>query len=72
MNATNEIKTVVSFSGNGLVFAVLQTGTGWLVAVRKYGAMNSYKVVDVVSCEDEQDARATAWALSEPDGYEGV
>lgn len=68
MNAT----TVVSFSGNRFVFAVLSIGSCWSVAVKKYGVMNSYKVVDVVSCEDEQEARSVAWALSEPNGYKGV
>lgn len=68
----NEYKFVVSFSGNGLMFAVLTIGSLFVVAVRKYGAMNSYTVIDVVSCDDEQDARSTAWALSMPDGYKGV
>lgn len=72
MNSTNEMKFVVSVSGNGFVFAVLEIGSRFLVSVRKYGVMNSYKVVDVVSCDDEQEARSVAWAMSEPDGYKGV
>ncbi len=72
MDAVNEIKTVVSFSGNGLVFAVLSIGSCWSVAVKKFGALNTYKVIDVMSCESEQEARSAAWAMSEPDGYKGV
>lgn len=67
-----DVKTVVSFSGNGFVFAVLSIGSCWSVAVKKYGVMNSYKVIDVMSCESEQEARSAAWAMSEPDGYKGV
>ncbi len=67
------MKTVVSYSGNGLVFAVLNVGGDFVVAVRKYNVgLGSYKVVDVMSCEDEKDARSSAWALSMPNGYMGV
>lgn len=66
------MKTVVAYSGNGFVFAVLNTGGDFMVAVRKHVVMGSYVVVDVMSCESEQEARSAAWAMSEPDGYMGV
>lgn len=66
------MKTVVAYSGNGFVFAVLNIGGLFRVAVRKTGAMGSYVVVDVLSCESEQEARSAAWAMSEPNGYTGV
>lgn len=67
------MKTVVAYSGNGLVFAVLNIGGDFAVAVRKYHVgLGSYQVVDVMSCESEQEARSVAWALSMPDGYKGV
>lgn len=67
------MKTVVAYSGNGLVFAVLNIGGDFVVAMRKYHVgLGSYQVVDVMSCESEQEARSAAWAMSEPDGYKGV
>ena len=73
MATANEMKTVVSYSGNGLVFAVLSIGSCWSVAVRKFDPIwRGYWVIDVMSCESEQEARSAAWAMSEPDGYKGV
>ncbi len=67
------MKTVVNYSGNGLVFAVLNIGGDFVVAVRKYNVgLGSYQVVDVMSCDDEKDARSQAWAMSMPNGYTGV
>ena len=66
------MNTVVAYSGNGFVFAVLSIGGSFMVAVRKHVAMGSYVVVDVMSCESEQEARSAAWAMSEPDGYTEV
>lgn len=67
------MKTVVAYSGNGLVFAVLNIGGDFVVAVRKYHVgLGLYQVVDVMSCESEQEAHSAAWAMSEPDGYKGV
>lgn len=67
------MKTIVKISGNGLVFAVVQMGGSFVVAVRKYNVgLGSYQVVDVMSCDDEADARSSAWALSMPGGYTGV
>lgn len=66
------MKAVVNYSGNGLVFAVLNIGGDFMVAVRKYGVVGSYQVVDVMSCDDEKDARSQAWAMSQPNGYTGV
>lgn len=67
------MNTVVAYSGNGLVFAVLNIGGDFVVAVRKYHVgLGSYQAVDVMSCESEQEARSAAWAMSEPDGYKGV
>jgi hypothetical protein len=62
----------VTYSGNGFVFAVLSIGGSFMVAVRKHVVMGSYQVVDVMSCENEAEARSAAWAMSEPDGYTGV
>lgn len=67
------MKTIVKFSGNGLVFAVIKLGSAFVVAVQKYSVgLDLYKVIDVMSCEDEQEARSCAWAMSMPDGYTGV
>lgn len=72
MNSNDNVKYVVSFSGNGLVFTVYQIGSMFGVAVRKFVSMDAYKVIDSVSCEDEAEARSVAWALSSPDGYTGL
>lgn len=67
------MKTIVNYSGNGLVFGVVSVGGDFMVVVKKYNVgLGSYKVVDVMSCDDEADARSSAWALSMPDGYTGV
>lgn len=61
------MKTVVSYSGNGLVFAVMNIGSCWLIAVREYNVgLGSYRVIDVMSCDNEKDARSVAWAMSMP------
>lgn len=64
------MKTIVNYSGNGLVFGVVVIGDLFRVVVKKYNVgLGSYKVIDILSCEDEKEARSAAWAMSMPGGY---
>ena len=63
-NATSNdsVKFVVAINSNGLKFAVLQIGDCYVMSVQYLSVKRaSYRSIDVISCESEEEARKCAW-----------